>query len=181
TLLEKLKTKVDFKKTVSATTRKMRDGEKDGVDYYFITKEDFLNKIAQGYFLEYTCYNGNYYGTPKCEVESRVEKGGIVLLKIEVEGAENIRKLMKEAVSIFIIPPTLDELSNRLKGRGTETEETFKERFDIAKEELREAAQYDYVVINDDIDLCVDRITEILHAEQFRYSRMENIVNEILK
>ncbi|MBS7359183.1 MAG: guanylate kinase [Oscillospiraceae bacterium] len=181
TVLKMLKEKVDFQKTVSATTRKMRDYETDGVDYYFITEEDFLKKIDDGYFVEYTYYNNNYYGTPKCEVESRIEKGGIILLKIEVKGADNIRKLVKDAVSVFIIPPSLEELEKRLRGRGTETEETFRERFEIAKEELRHASEYDYVVINDDVDLCADRVMEILRAEQFRYARMENVVNEILK
>lgn len=181
TVLEKLKqTDTVFDKTVSATTRQMRDGEVDGVDYYFIDKSTFEEKIENGYFLEYTVYNGNYYGTPKSEVEKHIDKGGCILLKIEVEGAGNIRKAIPEALSIFIIPPSLEELERRLRGRGTETEESFKERFETAKDELSRAEEYDYVVINDDIELCTKQVSRILETEKLRYSRMENIVKNIL-
>lgn len=182
TVLEKLKgMDIVFDKTISATTRQMRDGEKDGVDYYFIDKNTFEEKINNQEFLEYTIYNNNYYGTPKSEVERHIDKGGCILLKIEVEGAGNVRKAMPEALSIFIIPPSMEELERRLRGRGTETEESFQKRFVTAKDELSRAKEYDYVVINDDVDLCAQQISQILKSEKLKYSRMESIVNDILK
>lgn len=182
TVLERLKEMgVVFDKTISATTRQMRDGEKDGVDYYFIDKATFEEKIKEGFFLEYTLYNNNYYGTPKSEVERHIDKGGCILLKIEVEGAGNIRKAMPEALSVFIIPPSMAELEKRLRGRGTETEENFKQRFDAAKQELSRAKEYDYIVINDDVDLCARQISQILESEKLKYCRMEGIVENILE
>lgn len=182
TVLEKLKqTDIVFDKTVSATTRQIRDNEKDGIDYYFIDKNTFEKRIEEGYFLEYTLYNDNYYGTPKSEVEKHLDKGGCILLKIEVEGAGNVRKAIPEALSIFIIPPSMEELERRLRGRGTETEESFQKRFETAKKELSRACEYDYVVINDDVSLCAEQISRILESEKLKYCRMKNIVNDILK
>ena len=182
TVLEKLKeSDFSFDKTISATTRAMRDGEKDGVDYYFIDKNTFEEKIKNQEFLEYTVYNDNYYGTPRSEVERHIDKGGCILLKIEVEGAGNIRKAMPESLSIFIIPPSMEELERRLRGRGTETEESFKKRFEAAKDELSRANEYDYVVINDDVDLCAKQISQILDSEKLKYCRMESIVKNILE
>lgn len=182
TVLEKLKeSDFSFDKTISATTRAMRDGEKDGVDYYFIDKNTFEEKIENQEFLEYTVYNDNYYGTPKSEVERHIDKGGCILLKIEVEGAGNVRKAMPEALSIFIIPPSMEELERRLRGRGTETEESFQKRFETAKDELSRAKEYDYIVINDDINLCAEQIVKILESEKLRYCRMGNIVENMLK
>ncbi len=181
TVLDKLKeTDFVFDKTISATTRDIREGEIDGVDYYFIDKNTFEERIREDYFLEYTTYNDNYYGTPKSEVERLVDKGGCILLKIEVEGASNIRKAIPDALSIFIIPPSMEELERRLRGRGTETEESFQKRFMIAKEELERAPEYDYVVINDNLDLCVEQISQILNSEKLRYCRMEDVVKNIL-
>lgn len=181
TVLEKLKEKdFSFEKTVSATTRPMREDEKDGIDYYFIDKNTFEKRIEEGYFLEYTLYNDNYYGTPKSEVEKHIDKGGCILLKIEVEGAGNIRKVMPEAVSIFIIPPSMEELERRLRGRGTETEDSFRRRFKTAKQELSRASEYDYVVVNNDVELCSEQISHILECEKLRYCNMKDIVNDIL-
>ena len=163
TVLEKLKESAfSFDKTISATTRAMRDGEKDGVDYYFIDKNTFEQRIKNQEFLEYTIYNDNYYGTPKSEVERHIDKGGCILLKIEVEGAGNVRKAMPEALSIFIIPPSMEELERRLRGRGTETEESFQKRFKTAKDELSRANEYDYVVINDVLDDAVATVMNII-------------------
>ena len=181
TVLDKIKEKgFVFDKTVSVTTRAMRDGEINGVDYYFISKEEFLEKIKNNEFVEYTEYSGNYYGTLKSEIENRVSKGGYVLLKIEVEGAENIKKAFNEAVSIFIFPPSKEELKNRLLGRGTETEESFNIRYNTALKEMAKAPQYDYVVINDNVDLCAETVCGILNAEKTKYSRMQTIIDEIL-
>ena len=181
TVLDKIKEKgFVFDKTVSVTTRAMRDGEINGVDYYFISKEEFLEKIKNNEFVEYTEYSGNYYGTLKSEIENRVSKGGCVLLKIEVEGAENIKKAFPKAVSIFIFPPSKEELKNRLLGRGTETEESFNIRYNTALKEMAKAPQYDYVVINDNVDLCAETVCGILNAEKTKYLRMQTIIDEIL-
>ena len=182
TILGKLKESTfSFDKTISATTRDMRDGEKDGVDYYFIDKNTFEEKIKNEEFLEYTIYSGNYYGTPKSEVERHIDKGGFILLKIEVEGADNIRKAIPEALSIFIVPPSLEELERRLRGRGTETEESFQKRFKTAKDELSRANEYDYVVINDNADICTEQVIKILESEKLRYCRMADFVDNMLK
>ncbi len=181
TVIEALKhSDFDFEKTVSATTRDMRDGEVDGVDYTFITKEAFLDRIEQGYFLEHTVYSGNYYGTPKTEVEKHLDKGACVLMKIEVEGAGNIRKIMPDAVTVFLVPPSMEELERRLRGRGTETEESFRERFATAKEELKRAPEYDYIVVNDIVENCVERIRNIVETEKLRYSNVKDFVDDLL-
>ena len=181
TVLDKIKEKgYVFDKTVSVTTRPIRNTETDGVDYYFTSKEDFQKKIDNNEFVEYTLYSGNYYGTLKTEVENRINKGGCVLLKIEVEGAENIKKAFPEAVSIFIFPPSKEELKKRLQGRGTETEESLNIRYNVALEEMKKAPNYDYVVINDNVDLCAEKVCGILEAEKAKYSRMQTIIDEIL-
>ena len=170
-----------FEKTVSDTTRVMREGEANGVDYTFIDETTFKNRIENGYYLEYTVYNGNFYGTPKSEVEKHLEKGECVLMKIEVEGAGNVRKLMPEAVSVFLVPPSMEELEKRLKGRGTETEDSFKKRFETAKEELARAPEYDYIVVNDEISKCVEKIRNIIETEGLRYCTMKNFVDDLLR
>ncbi len=181
TVLDKIKQNgYVFDKTISATTRDMRPGETDGVDYYFLSEESFKEKINNGEFAEYTLYNGNYYGTLKTEIENRVNNGGCVLLKIEVEGGANIKKMFPDSFSIFVFPPSLEELERRLRGRGTETEESFQNRYKVAIDEMSKAPEYDYVVINDDIDLCVEKVCGILEAEKNRYICMESIVKEIL-
>ncbi len=181
TVLDKIKEKgYVFDKTVSVTTRPIRNTETDGVDYYFTSKEDFQKKIDNNEFVEYTLYSGNYYGTLKTEVENRINKGGCVLLKIEVEGAENIKKAFPEAVSIFIFPPSKEELKKRLQGRGTETEESLNIRYNVALEEMKKAPNYDYIVINDNVDLCAEKVCGILEAEKAKYSRMQTIIDEIL-
>jgi len=182
TVISELKKRnVDIRQSISATTRPPREGEKDGVDYYFIDVPTFEQKIREGYFLEYVRYGSNYYGTPREAVEKLVNDGISVLLKIEVEGAGNIRNVFPDVVSVFLIPPSLDVLAKRLRGRGTETEESFCSRFAIASHELCRASEYDYVVINDDLDDCVKQVCSILDAEKFRYSCMKPIVDEILK
>ncbi len=170
-----------FEKTVSDTTRVMREGEANGVDYTFIDETTFKNRIENGYYLEYTVYNGNFYGTPKSEVEKHLDKGECVLMKIEVEGAGNVRKLMPEAVSVFLVPPSMEELEKRLKGRGTETEESFKKRFETAKQELARAPEYDYIVVNDEISKCVEKIRNIIETEGLRYCAMKNFVDDLLR
>lgn len=180
TVLSELQTKqIDIKRSVSMTTRSMRDGEVDGVDYYFTTVDDFKSKIEQNYFIEYVNYGSNFYGTPKKAVDEMLENGCCVVLKIEVEGAGNIRKLYPDCVSVFIVPPSIEELKKRLSGRGTETVEEFTKRVEIAEKELRRANEYDYVVVNDDLGQCVDDICCILKAQSHKYNLMKDFVNKL--
>lgn len=169
-----------FDKTVSNTTRPKREEETNGVDYTFIDKKTFEERIENGYFLEYTLYNDNYYGTPKEEVEKHLDKGSCILLKIEVEGAGNVRKSMPEAVTIFLVPPSMAELERRLRERNTESEESLQKRLETAKEELTRAPEYDYVVINDNIDDCVKQIRDIIECERARYPFMKSFIDNLL-
>ena len=161
--------------SVSATSRKPRTGEKEGVNYYFITEDEFKNKIKEEYFLEYTNYAGNYYGTPKEYIREKINKGIDVILEIEIEGATNIKKLIPEALFIFIMPPSLKELVKRLKGRGTETNDKIIKRFNAAYREVNEVTKYNYVVVNDEIDTAVDKIESIIKAEKCRVDRIEEV------
>ena len=169
----------NVKQSISVTTRKIRDGETDGVDYYFTDVADFEKKIQEEYFLEYVKYGENYYGTPKKKIEELVESGYNVFLKIEVEGAGNVRKFFPECISIFIVPPSFDALEARLKGRGTETAETLNRRLGIAREELLRAKEYDYIVVNDKLDDCVNDVCAIINAEHSKYSQMKDFVENL--
>ena len=179
-LAEVKKSDENVKQSISMTTRFPREGEKDGVDYYFTSQEDFENKIKENGFLEYVKYGVNYYGTPKKAIEELVESGKTVILKIEVEGAGNVRKIYPDAVSIFIMPPSLTELSHRLKNRGTETEEDICRRLKIAEDEMQRAKEYNYIVINDDLSVCVNDVLSIIKAERLKYSNMQEKVEEII-
>ena len=169
----------NVKQSISVTTRKIRDGETDGVDYYFTDVADFEKKIQEDYFLEYVKYGENYYGTPKKKIEELDESGYNVFLKIEVEGAGNVRKFFPESISIFIVPPSFDALEARLKGRGTETAETLNRRLGIAREELLRAKEYDYIVVNDKLDDCVNDVCAIINAEHSKYSQMKDFVENL--
>lgn len=148
--------------SVSSTTRNPREGEVDGVNYFFITKEDFEEKIKNGEFLEYNVYNGNYYGTSKKIVLEKMEEGVSVFSEIDVNGAKNIKKIFPDALLIYIAPPSFDDLRERLIERGTETIEVINNRLKIAEEELKQIDFYDYVVINDDVDRATDEVKEII-------------------
>lgn len=161
--------------SVSATSRKPRVGEKEGINYYYITEEEFQKRIKEDYFLEYTNYAGNYYGTPREYIKDKISKGIDVILEIEIEGANNIKKLIPEALFIFIMPPSLKELVKRLKGRGTETNEKIIKRFNAAYKEVNEVTKYNYVVVNDEIDTAVDKIESIIKAERCRVDRIEEV------
>lgn len=161
--------------SVSATSREMRTNEQEGVNYYYITEEDFKNKIKNNYFLEYTNYAGNYYGTPKEYIKEKINNGIDVILEIEIEGAMNIKKLIPEAIFIFIMPPSLKELVKRLKGRGTESNEKIMKRFHEAYKEINEVTKYNYVVVNDTIENATNKIEAILKAERCRVDRIEEV------
>lgn len=151
--------------SVSMTTRKAREGEKEGVNYFFVTKERFLEAIQQEELLEYAEFVGNYYGTPMTFVEEERNKGHNVLLEIEVEGAKQVMEKVKDCVSIFIVPPSIEELEKRIRGRKTETEETIAKRVQKARHELKESSLYKYVVCNDTIPQAASEVIAILRKE----------------
>lgn len=161
--------------SISCTSRKPRNGEIDGVNYYFLSKDEFESKIENNGFLEYAIYNDNYYGTPRDKIKEKLDQGIDVILEIEVQGALKVKELVKEAIFIFILPPSMEELKARLKNRGTETEEKILKRFKTAYNEINEINKYNYVVVNDKIDSAVSKINAILLAEKCRVDRIEEV------
>lgn len=172
---ELLKRTDNFHLSVSMTSRPKRDYETNNLEYTFVSKEEFEEKIKASELLEYTSYNNNYYGTPKSEITKNIEKGKNVILEIEIEGALNVKKLIPEAIFIFILPPTMGELLKRLKGRGTEDDEKIIKRFKTAYREINEISQYNYVVVNDTIEEAASNIEAIVKSEKLRVDRIEEI------
>ena len=152
----------DFVLSVSCTTRNPRSGEVDGVNYFFISKEEFEKNINGGKFLEYACFAGNYYGTKKKYVQQKMDEGFNVLLEIDTQGALQVKEKMPESVLIFIAPPSIEELEHRLRGRHTEDEETIQKRLAQVKIELERSQKYDYTVINDNVERAVEEIERIV-------------------
>ena len=169
-----------FKYSISMTTRKKREGEVDGVDYFFKTREEFESLIEQDKFIEHAQYVGNYYGTPVDYVVETMEKGHDVFLEIEVEGAKQVRERFPEALFIFLAPPNLAQLEERLIGRGTDSMEVIRHRIREAKRELTLMNLYDYVVINDDVQLAKRRVQCIVEASHMRRARVESKLRKLL-
>lgn len=181
TVLNKLiKKRDDTGISISMTTRKMREGEIDGVHYYFVTRDFFEKKIEADGMLEYAEYAGNLYGTPKDPVDEMIKAGKVVILEIEVQGAEKIKQKYPEVVSVFLMPPSFGVLEERLRGRNTDDEETISHRLVIAREEIRKASDYDYIVINDDIDSAVEKFSGIIDAERLKTIRNKKIISEVI-
>ncbi len=181
TILKELFARDDnLRLSVSATTRAPRPGEEHGKQYYFISRNEFEGLIAQEKMLEYAEYVGNYYGTPREPVEKWAQQGRDVVLEIEVKGGAQVKKLMPECVSIFILPPSMRVLGQRLRGRGTEDEETVLKRLDTARQEIPHAREYDYVVYNDRLEDAVEQIQAILRAEKSKYSRNADSIERVL-
>lgn len=149
--------------TVSATTRAPRPGETDGIDYFFITEEEFEKRVANNEFAEHVCYDNHRYGTLKSNINSLIEKGKTVVLVIEVNGAANMRKAYPQSVSVFLMPPSEQVLEKRLKKRETDTAADIAERLMIAHEEMKHRDEYDYIVVNDDLDAAVAEIEDIIN------------------
>ena len=168
-----------IKFSVSATTREPRSGEVDGVNYFFKTTEEFEAMIENGELIEWVKYCDNYYGTPKKYVEDTIKSGYDCLLEIEVEGALNIKKIYPDCVSIFILPPSFEELRRRIESRGTEKPEVIEKRMEKALKEMNYVDRYDYVVVNDDIEKAVDSIRYILASEKLKFSRNRDILKTI--
>ena len=170
-----------FEYSVSMTTRPKRPGEVDGVDYFFRTREEFEDLIKKGQMLEYAEYVGNYYGTPLTYVNETLDKGIDVFLEIEVQGALQVKKKVPDGVFIFLTPPDLDELKDRLVGRGTDSEEVIRQRIERAKEESALMREYDYAVVNDEVPLAAERVKRIIEVEHFRVDRVIGRYNDMIK
>lgn len=171
-----------FEYSVSMTTRAQRPGEVDGKDYFFRSREEFEELIRNGQMLEYAEYVGNYYGTPLTYVNETLDKGIDVFLEIEVQGALQVKKKVPDAVFIFLTPPDLNELQERLVGRGTDSEEVIAQRIKRAREEIALMSEYDYAIVNDEVPLAAERVKRVIEAEHFRVDRVigryRNMISE---
>ncbi|GAB6149797.1 guanylate kinase [Clostridium novyi] len=173
TICKELMKNGDFWLSVSATTRSPRKGEVDGQNYYFLTKENFVDKIEQKDFLEYAEVYGNYYGTPKSNVLEKLKNGKDVILEIDIQGALKVKENYPKGIFIFILPPSMEELKNRIIKRGSETEESLMTRFKSAYKEINYVSKYNYAVINDEVDKAVEKIKSIIIAEKCSVDRIE--------
>lgn len=163
---------IDFQYSISATTRSPRKGEVDGEDYFFVTREQFEERINNGDMLEYAQYVNNYYGTPKSFIDQTLASGRDVFLEIDVQGALQVKSKMPEGIYIFVTPPDLTNLRSRLVGRGTDSSEVIEKRVAAARDELKMMINYDYAVENDVVSRAVDRIKAIITAERLRVTRV---------
>lgn len=159
--------------SVSATTRAPRQGEIEGVNYYFLTKESFEEKVKENGFLEYANVHGNFYGTPKVNVEKMLDEGKDVILEIDIQGALQVKDNFKEGVFIFILPPSMEELKQRIIKRGSETEESLMTRFKNAYKEINYVSKYNYAVVNDELEVAVSKVESIIAAEKCRVDRIK--------
>lgn len=171
----------DYALSISATTRTPRTGEENGREYFFLSREQFEQKIADDALIEYAEYCGNYYGTPRDYVESELAKGRNVILEIEIQGALKIRKQYPNALLLFVSTPSAKELRRRLSGRGTETEEVIDRRLQRAAQEAEGIEEYDYIVINDDLEACVKELHEIIDAARHTPGRNMEFIEEMRK
>lgn len=171
----------NFEVSVSLTTRPPREREIDGVHYYFVTRDYFERKLNDNQILEYTEYNGNYYGTPKAMIDNWLSLGKTVVLKIEVEGAGHIREFYPDAVCIFLMPPSMRSLEERLRKRESEDDEDVHRRLVIAQSEVKNAVDYDYIVVNDVLEYAASDVCSIIRAEYRKTKRMKYMISEVIK
>ncbi len=171
----------NYSLSVSATSRHPRPGEEDGVSYFFKTRDEFEEMIHNDEFLEYAEYVGNYYGTPKAFVEKMLNEGKRVVLEIEIQGAFQIKRKFPQALLIYVMPPSAEELMRRIRGRGTETPEVIKSRMKRAVEEAEGIEHYDYIVINDDIDECTEMMHSIIESATYTPKRRSDFIDKIRK
>ncbi len=182
TVMKELLKKYDsYALSVSATTRQPRPGEVDGREYFFKTKEEFEKMIGEDAFVEHACYVGNYYGTPKAYVEEQLSIGKNVILEIEIQGALKIKEQFPQALLLFIVPPSAEVLKQRLTDRGTETPEVIEKRLARAVEESQGIENYDYLVVNDDLEECVENVHHMIQSAGWKMSRRQNDVEELRK
>lgn len=181
TVLQKLlEQDPNLRLSVSATTRLPRQGEIDGTHYHFVTEEKFQNLIAEDQVLEYASYCGNYYGTPLAPIQEWNKEGKDVILKIDVQGGAQVMKKRPDCIGIFILPPSLEILEHRLRKRDTETEEAIQKRLAVARDEIQKAIDYNYVVINDDLDEAVRDVANIIYAEKCKTNRNVDLIERML-
>lgn len=167
--------------SISSITRAMRPGEKEGEKYNFISREHFEDMIKNDLLLEHNVFVGNYYGTPRIPVEKAVSEGRDIIIEVDVNGAAQIRKKLPEAVTVFIMPPSFEELKRRLVGRGTESEELIEKRLRSALDEIRRAEEYDYIIVNDDAAAASQSLMSVIKACRLKTERQKNIINEVLE
>ena len=179
-LAELFKKRPDVLFSISSITRPMRQGEKEGEKYNFISKEKFEYMIENDMLLEHNIFVENYYGTPREPVERAVAEGKDIIIEVDVNGAAQIREKLPEAVSIFIMPPSFHELKRRLKGRGTESDELIEKRLNSALGEIKRAAEYDYIIVNDNITAAADNILSVILSASFKTDRQKTIIDEVL-
>ena len=177
---ELFKRKPEIKFSISSITRPMRVGEVEGEKYNFITREKFLNMLENDELLEYNEYIGNYYGTPKAPVIAAIEKGEDILIEVDVNGAKEICQKLPEAITVFIMPPSYQELKRRLSGRGTETQDLIDKRMKEALNEIARATEFDYIVVNDDLQVAVDDIIEVMSSSRLAIKRQKKLINGVL-
>ncbi len=180
TLMKRLlQTYDNYALSISMTTRQPREGERDGVEYFFASKEEFEENIGRDGFIEYACYCGNYYGTPKKYVEEQLQAGKDVILEIEIQGALKVKEQFPESLLLFVTPPCAAELQRRLVGRGTETADVIAKRLARASEESEGIEAYDYIVVNDDLDVCVEELHTLVNAARRAPIRRTEFIKEI--
>mgnify|MGYP003266631834 FL=1 len=181
TLMKELLTRYPdtYALSISATTRSPREGEVDGREYFFVSKDEFEKMIAKGELIEYAKYVENYYGTPRDYVEKKLDEGKDVILEIEIQGALNVKKMFPDTLLLFVTPPSAEELKKRLVGRGTETMDVIESRMDRACEEAQGMENYDYLIVNDSLDRCVEEMHSIIQGEHRRSSRNCEFMKEI--
>ena len=180
TLVKKLlQTYDNYALSISMTTRQPREGERDGVEYFFRNKEQFEQTIAEDGLIEYACYCGNYYGTPKAYVEEQLAAGKDGILEIEIQGALKVKEQFPESLLLFVTPPSAAELERRLVGRGTESQEVINKRLARASEESEGIEAYDYIVVNDNLDVCVEEVHQLVDAARRAPVRREAFIKEI--
>ena len=180
-LKEVLKIRSDVFFSISHITRKMRVGEVEGDKYHFISREEFEEQLAKNAFLEYNEYSGNYYGTPKAPIEEHLSKGDDVVIECDVNGASARRDILPDVTSVFIMPPSFEVLRKRLVGRGTETTEQVERRMNEALNEIRRADEYDYIVVNDDLESAVEDFLTVLNCNKLILKNQKHIIDEVLK
>lgn len=179
TVVKELLKNYDYGLSISATTRAPREGEQDGREYFFKTREEFETMIAQKQLIEYAQYVGNYYGTPKEYVVQQLEQGKDVILEIEMQGALLVRESMPEVNLIFLAPPSVEELERRLRDRGTEPEEVIRRRLERSREECGYMQEYDYIVVNDGLEECVEQIHQLIQSLHCRREQREEFIRNI--
>ena len=182
TILKKVFEKLpEIRFSISSITRPMRPGEVEGDKYNFVSREYFEEMIKNDLLLEYNNYVGNYYGTPKAPVDKAIAEGAEIIVEVDVNGAANIKKKAQDAISVFIMPPSFEELSRRLSSRGTDSPEVIEKRMAAALEEIAQAVNYDYIVVNDDLDEAIEDFITVIKSDRLNIKRQNYLIDEVLK